>query len=267
MSGNFTFPTEDEYQFIVADLVNITWDVVAPVVSLYESCGSNDRVLEEQVSNNYSYVWTATRKDYVESGCNFMLQPFTSDYESYGNNITSVTFGVSKRYTSDPAPASYNFVNESSSSLTTFTTTVSASTLATVASPETPSPTSIDTSASESNPGLSTAAKIGVGLGVPLGVLLLATAVVALIIYRRRQRRQGETREIQGGIATGQLGDELSPLPTLGYKDSSSHMRLSVADTIATTPSQMSSENYYQRMVATERPRSELMSAERAELA
>jgi hypothetical protein len=46
MAGNFTFPTEDEYRFEVADLVNVTWGVVAPLISLYESCGSNDHALE-----------------------------------------------------------------------------------------------------------------------------------------------------------------------------------------------------------------------------
>ena len=48
MAGNFTFPTEAaaENGFRVADLVNVTWDVVAPLVSIYETCGSNDRALE-----------------------------------------------------------------------------------------------------------------------------------------------------------------------------------------------------------------------------
>jgi hypothetical protein len=49
MAGNFTFPTEAEYRFIVADLVNVTWDVVAPLISLYERCGSNDHALEGEV--------------------------------------------------------------------------------------------------------------------------------------------------------------------------------------------------------------------------
>lgn len=46
MAGNFTFPTEAESTFRVADLVNVTWDVIAPLVSLYETCGTNDRALE-----------------------------------------------------------------------------------------------------------------------------------------------------------------------------------------------------------------------------
>jgi hypothetical protein len=49
MAGNFTFPTEAVFRFIVADLVNVTWDVVAPLVSLYESCGGDDRALEGEI--------------------------------------------------------------------------------------------------------------------------------------------------------------------------------------------------------------------------
>lgn len=46
MSGNFTFPTSTEYRFIVADLVNVTWDVTAPRMALYETCGTSNRALE-----------------------------------------------------------------------------------------------------------------------------------------------------------------------------------------------------------------------------
>lgn len=54
MGGNFTFPTEAVSRFIVADLVNVTWNVLAPLVSLYESCGSDDRALEgETVLHQY----------------------------------------------------------------------------------------------------------------------------------------------------------------------------------------------------------------------
>ncbi|KAL3474754.1 hypothetical protein BJX99DRAFT_230961 [Aspergillus californicus] len=250
MSGNFTFPTEDEYQFIVADLVNVTWDVVAPVISLYESCGTKNRILQEQITNNHSYVWVATREDYVEKGCNFKLQPFTAERETYGNNITSILFGVSKRYTSDPSPVSYNFINVSSS-----TTAISTSS-ATVATSETAYPTTT-TSNPQVNHGLSKTTKIGIGLGVPLGVLLLAVAIGAFILYRRKTR-QKEIREV---TATNPPRDELTPLPTFEYKDH--HTRLSQAETIG-TPSQLSSDN--QRTEGAERPLSELMSTERAEL-
>ncbi|KAL4787059.1 hypothetical protein BJX76DRAFT_354471 [Aspergillus varians] len=249
MSGNFTFPTEAKNRFTVADLVNVTWDVVAPRISLYESCGNDDRMIQEQIMNNYSYVWTATRKGYVESGCNFMLQPFTADRESYGNNITSILFGVSKRYTSDPSPVTYNFINN-----TTPSTTASSTSLATVGTSEPTTPTST----SGVSHGLSNTSKLGIGLGVPLGVLFLAVAIGAFIIYRRRAC-QKKTQEI---TATGQPSDGLAPLPVFMSKDPY-NTRLSQTETIATS-SQLSSNN--QISEGTERPLSELMSAERAEL-
>ncbi|KAL2824718.1 hypothetical protein BJY01DRAFT_164076 [Aspergillus pseudoustus] len=265
MSGKFTFPTEDLSQFIVADQVNVTWDVVAPFISLYESCGTEDRILQDQVTNNYSYVWTATRTGYVESGCNFMLKPFTTGHEAYGNNVNSVTFGVSKRYTDDPAPVSYNFVNETSSSTLPSTTTSATSTLATVASPETPAPTTTETSQSGSSHGLSKADRIGIGLGVPLGVILIAVAVGGFFIYRRRKFRQRDERKAEA-IPAVQADDGLAPLPTFRYKDPN-HARLSMADSIATTPSELSSDHHYQRAEGMDRPPSELMSIERVELA
>ncbi|KAL3440145.1 hypothetical protein BJX65DRAFT_300699 [Aspergillus insuetus] len=264
MPGNFTFPTENQNRFIVADLVNVTWDVVAPVISLYESCGTEDHVLQDQVNNSYSYVWTATRKGYVEKGCNFKLQPFTAGHEAYGNSINGVTFGVSKRYTDDPAPVSYNFGNETSSSTISSTTPSTTSTLATVPSPESPAPTATETSPSASS-HLLKADKIGIGSGVPLGVILIAVVVELFFMYRRRKFRQRGTGTVEA-ISTVQADDGLAPLPSFAYKDPS-HVRLSVADTIATTPSQLSSDGSYQGLEGMDRPRSELMSIERAELA
>ena len=54
MTGKFNFPTEAENRFIVADLVNVTWDIVAPVISIYESCGSIDRMLKGEISTRLS---------------------------------------------------------------------------------------------------------------------------------------------------------------------------------------------------------------------
>lgn len=34
----FTFPTNDDNVFIVGDVVNVTWDVSTPRLSLYEAC-------------------------------------------------------------------------------------------------------------------------------------------------------------------------------------------------------------------------------------
>ncbi|KGO39966.1 hypothetical protein PEX1_026940 [Penicillium expansum] len=259
MAGNFTFPTEAESTFRVADLVNVTWDVIAPLVSLYETCGTNDRALEEITTNNYSYVWIATRKDYVEAGCIFMLQPFTAQGESYGDNITSVPFGVSKRYTDDPPPVSYNFINASSSTSASPTKAISTS-LATSSSAETTS-YSAATSTPASSHGLSKASKLGIGLGVPLGVLLVAAALGAFILYRRKSR-QKETQAVLP--VQNQPNDELAPLPIIGYKEPH-NTRLSQAETVASSVSKLSSDN--QISEGKDKRLSELMSSEIVELA
>jgi hypothetical protein len=94
---------------------------------------------------------------------------------------------------------------------------------------------------------------------------LIAVAVGLFFIYRRRKLRQRDKGTVEA-ISTVQADDGLAPLPSFAYKDLN-HVRLSVADTIATTPSQLSSDNNYQRSEGMDRPRSELMSIERAELA
>ncbi|KAL4901758.1 hypothetical protein BDW74DRAFT_69695 [Aspergillus multicolor] len=276
-AGNFTFPTDSVYQFIVADLVNVTWTVDAPVISLYETCGRKDYILEDQIPNNNSYVWTATRDNYVESGCKFSLQPFTAEGESYGNNVTSVTFGVSKRYTDDPDPVEYNFaiVTETETETSSTSTPTATATTTTSATTETTSPSETDTEDKKSS-GLSTSAKIGIGLGVPLGVLLLVAIGLGIFFCRRRRQRrrarQSEIREIR-------QSDGLAPLPPFegvnvnGYKNPA---RLSQAETLATQVSgdhRHHNRNYshelrseYSATGVTERPTSELMSSERAEL-
>ncbi|KAJ5411185.1 uncharacterized protein N7487_005544 [Penicillium crustosum] len=259
MAGKFTFPTgaAAESGFRVADLVNVTWDVVAPLISLYETCGSNDRALEEKTTNKYSYVWIATRKSYVESGCRFTLQPFTTEGESYGDNITSIIFGVSKRYTDDPSPVSYNFINASSSTSTSTTKTTSTS-FATLASVESTS-YSTTTSTPQSSHGLSKTNKIGIGLGVPLGVLLVAVIIGALIFYRRKCRQ----KETQGIPVTNQPNDELAPLPMISYNEPH-HTRLSQTETVVSSLSKLSNDN--QISEGTDRRRSELMSTELVEI-
>lgn len=199
-------------------------------------------------------MWTATRKGYVESGCKFKLQPFTAELESYGNNITSALFGVSKRYTSDPSPVSYNFANTTETEAETEAETERSTPSATDLSSE-----PATTPTSNASHGLSKASKVGIGVGVPFGVLLLSFLIGAFIIYRRRSRRK-EIREI---TATNQPGDAMAPLPTFGLRDPH-HTRLSQAETIGTI-SQLSSDN--QRTQTTERPPSELMATGRAELA
>lgn len=203
-------------------------------------------------------MWVATREGYTESGCNFMLQPFTDSGESYGNNITSVVFGVSKRYTDDPPPASYNFVIPSPLSSASVSATTAPSTPAATraGSGSTSSPTS--TSMAQASHGLSKARKIGIGLGVPLGVLLIAVFIGGFYLHRRKRRR-GETGEVPAAI---QPSDKLSPLPDFMYKDPPS-MRQSRTETMSPL-SQLSRDDPMSE--GTERRRSELMSDERAEL-
>ncbi|KAJ5116950.1 hypothetical protein N7456_001298 [Penicillium angulare] len=250
---NFTFPTDAQDTFIVADRVNITWTVVAPTISLYETCGVVQQPLEEQKANNYSYVWIATRDIYKESGCNFVLQPFTEQGESYGNNITSVVFGVSKRYTGDPAPEDYNFSNISSTDTTSSTT----STLPTGASSPSFTSTSTSTPNAQNSHGLSTKSKLGIGLGVPLGVILVAAVILAFMLYRRKARRSTEKVPV---ITPDR--DNLAVLPVFKGQDQR-HGRLSQTETV-TSMSQASNDTW--RSDERNKRLSELMSTERVEM-
>ncbi|PYH86735.1 hypothetical protein BO82DRAFT_428120 [Aspergillus uvarum CBS 121591] len=223
-ADGFTFPTDDVYQFIVGDLVNVTWDWVSPRISLYEVC-STAVLLESNVSDTQSYVWNATRDNYKESGCVFELVPLTDDGTPNPPNLTSVIIGVSKRYTNDPAPTSYNFGGTSSStatsSATAFLTTTKASSFTTTTTAE-PASATISSSTANETPtaiaktGLTTAQKVGLGLGVPLGVLALSLAGALIFMYRRRQRRRRE------GGSSAQL-----PLPP-SQQQSSEHLYYAV---------------------------------------
>ncbi|BDD56158.1 hypothetical protein MPDQ_000979 [Monascus purpureus] len=103
----FTYPVGDTI-FIEGDLVNVTWDIVSPRISLYESC-AEAIPLEVNITNPYSYIWNATRKNYHESGCVFEIEQLGVNGLENPPNVTSDLFGVSKRYPDDPAPTSYNF--------------------------------------------------------------------------------------------------------------------------------------------------------------
>lgn len=185
-----------------------------------------------------------------------MLQPFTAEGESYGNNITSVTFGVSKRYTSDPSPVSYNFVDESSS------TTASPTRAATTSLPQSTRTKTTSASTTETTSKISDvsslASKVGIGLGVPLGLLLIAATIGAFILYKRKRRHNGN----QEMSVTDHPRNELDPLPIDGYQGPR-HARMSQTETV-TSLSQLSSGNG--RLTGTEKRFSELMSTERVEL-
>ncbi|PYI00454.1 hypothetical protein BO78DRAFT_330011 [Aspergillus sclerotiicarbonarius CBS 121057] len=198
----FTFPTSTEDEFIVGDLVNVSWNVVTSRVSLYEVC-SEAVPLELNVTNDYSYIWNATRDNYRESGCAFELEPLDYNGDPNPPNLTSLMFGVSKRYSDDPAPVSYNFYGTSSTAATSSTSSLTvitgthtfASTTSTVSTAvaETSAASSIQTAIVQKS-GLTVAQKVGIGLGVPLGVLAIAAVVgVLAFLYRYRLRKQRDS--------------------------------------------------------------------------
>lgn len=196
-----------------------------------------------------------------------MIQPFTADGEAYGNNISSTDFGVSKRYTDDPSPTSYNFqagssFTTASGGATTSTSTsmslTSTSLTSTTSSETTSTPSPTTTSTPQHSKGLSTPAKIGIGLGVPLGVLILAVAIGMFFWFRRKSRQ----REPKVTPASNHHRDELSPLPTIEPK-LNQYQRVSKTETVD-SHSQCSRE--YPGSTGTGRPLSELMSTERAEM-
>ncbi|KAE8359136.1 hypothetical protein BDV27DRAFT_149832 [Aspergillus caelatus] len=241
---NFTFPTEFGSRFIVGDQVNVTWDVVTPRISLYEYCGREQWIIAQNVVNKYSYVLIANRDIYKESGCYFVLESLNSLGKPDGqDNVTSVVFGVAKRYHDDPSPTSYHFASTSASSLTgTSTPTTTSSTesagavTATDVSAATPS-------AEHSSGGLSSAAKIGIGLGIPLGFLLVALGVGLFHFIRRRKRLRGNSPEASEPVWHP---DGTTPLPG-GFIDggnTTKNVRGSHTDTII---SELSSENYRTR--------------------
>ena len=54
---SFTYPTATEYQFIVGDLVNVSWDVVTSRVSLYEVCNTKIPLLCRYTYNCHQWTW------------------------------------------------------------------------------------------------------------------------------------------------------------------------------------------------------------------
>ncbi|PWY63119.1 hypothetical protein BO83DRAFT_371548 [Aspergillus eucalypticola CBS 122712] len=204
---SFTYPTATEYQFIVGDLVNVSWDVVTSRVSLYEVCNTKIPLLLN-VTNPYSYVWNATRDKYRESGCAFELDSLDMFGILNPPVLTSVKIGVSKRQEDDPPPEFYNLYDptsstSSSTSSTTSMKTTSSATSATSTSTSSSHATSTaaaETTAasassipatSDNGSGLTVAEKVGIGLGVPLGVLAISTAGALGFLYRRRSQMGG----------------------------------------------------------------------------
>ncbi|RAH43570.1 uncharacterized protein BO95DRAFT_444952, partial [Aspergillus brunneoviolaceus CBS 621.78] len=276
----FTFPTTDVDEFIVGDLVNVTWDTVSPRISLYEMCATAV-LLESNVSNTQSYVWNATRDHYTESGCAFELVSLTDEGSLILPNLTSVPFGVDPRYTNDPAPTSYNFGDTPSTATSAVLTNTLSSSTTITANPYTASaePASATTSSSTPNEsptaiakgGLTTAQKVGVGLGVPLGVLALSLAGALLFMYRRRQRRgRGDGSSAQLPLPPPQQQHLYHSVPAMAEQpkspfDGSRMSRVSGAETlIAELPA--ADVEAASEMGDSLRPVSELMGTPRNEL-
>ncbi|RAK84487.1 hypothetical protein BO79DRAFT_158351 [Aspergillus costaricaensis CBS 115574] len=187
---SFTYPTAKEYQFIVGDLVNVSWDVVTSRISLYEVCNTKISLLLN-VTNPYSHVWNATRDKYRESGCAFELDSLDMFGIFNPPVLTSVKIGVSKRQKDDPPPEFYNFTTSmkstSSTTLATSTSTSPHGTSTVAAETTAASASSIPATTDDGN-GLTVAQKVGIGLGIPLGVLAMSTAGALGFLYRRRSQ-------------------------------------------------------------------------------
>ncbi|KAE8151680.1 hypothetical protein BDV25DRAFT_138603 [Aspergillus avenaceus] len=258
IAGNFTYPTETEYRFRDGDQVNVTWDVVTPRLNLWELCWKNLWILQLNVSNKHSYVWTATRNMYREAGCHFLLQPLNSQGKPDGPNVTSLDFGVPKRYHDDPPPVSHNFASTSSH---VSTVVVTASNPAT-STPSATTTSSTTSSAESSSGGMPTATKIGIGLGVPLGAIVLGAGLGTLFLFRRGKKAKLNSPEVSPILPF----DSSTPLPG-GFVENNNTKDIRSSHT--RTISELSSENYgTQDTGRADEPRevNELMGVPRSEL-
>ncbi|KAJ6024151.1 hypothetical protein N7540_004948 [Penicillium herquei] len=207
----FWYPTSSGSHYIVGDKVNVTWQAHTPRISLYETCADNLTYLERNVTNLNFYVWAAANTHfrhniYGDNGCNFRLQLLSPSGEPGEEVYSSNFFGVSNRADDDPSPTSYNFYSPNAPTKTlTVTTRIRATTTigdvvipsASISSTESISMTSglfpststtmSSTTASpstDSSGGLSSSAKLGIGIGIPLGFLTLAM-IMGLCVYQR----------------------------------------------------------------------------------
>ncbi|KAL2004827.1 hypothetical protein VTN00DRAFT_3100 [Thermoascus crustaceus] len=261
----FTFPTHDNNIFIVGDVVNVTWNVFAARISLYQVC--NGAVsLERNVTNKGYNLWTANRNDYRESGCVFLLQPLAPNGVPFPPNITSPLFGVNKRYKDDPIPTTYNTptptTNTTAAAAAATTSSSSSST-----SPSSPSvPDTASSTAASDEPstvhtsnGLSSAAKVGIGLGVPLGAIAFSLTGFALFFYRRRRQRQQLQEKTARHLDHGPTG-----VVEIGRSDTTGNKGHKHTLSDATTLTAISST--YVNELGNDRPASELMGNPRSEL-
>ncbi|GFN11492.1 transcription factor domain family protein [Aspergillus tubingensis] len=271
---SFTYPTAKEYQFIVGDLVNVSWDVVTSRVSLYEVCNTKVPLLLN-VTNPYSYVWNATRDKYRESGCAFELDSLDMFGILNPPVLTSVKIGVSKRQKDDPPPEFYNLYNptSSTSSSTSSTTSMKSTSSTTLATSTSTSPHGTSTAAAETTAasassipattddgnGLTVAQKVGIGLGVPLGVLAISIVGALGFLYRRRSQRPS-------GLDEPPNSDQPAPSGMLEAAKAPWDPRISRAETVI---AELPSPSFEMEGISEEvnhRPISEVMGTPRSEL-
>ncbi|KAJ5714717.1 uncharacterized protein N7483_011898 [Penicillium malachiteum] len=209
----FWYPTSSGSRYIVGDKVNLTWQAHAPRISLYETCADDLIYLERNVTNVNFYIWTAANihfqhNIYGDNGCNFRLQLLSPRGEPGEEVYSSNSFGVSNRTNDDPSPTSYNFYSPNAPTMTlTVTTHLRATTTiedvtvvipsASISSSESSSMTSdllpststtmtltTASSSADSSSGLSSSSKLGLEIGIPLGLLTLAI-IFGLCNYQR----------------------------------------------------------------------------------
>lgn len=175
--------------------------------------------------------------------------------------LTSVKFGVSKRQKDDPPPEFYNLYNptSSTSSTTSATSTSTSSSQGTsTAVAETTAAFSIPSTADNSS-GRTVAQKVGIGLGVPLGVLAMSIIGALIFLYRRRSRRAR-------GLDETPNSNESTPSVMVGAAKDTLDTRMSRAETVIAELPSPSFDTEGIEEVSNHRPVSEIMGTPRNEL-
>lgn len=225
------------------------------------------------VTNPYSYVWNATRDKYRESGCAFELDSLDMFGILNPPVLTSVKIGVSKRQKDDPPPEFYNLYNPicsttSSTSSTTSMKSTSSATSATPTSSHATSTAAAETTAASASSipattddgnGLTVAQKVGIGLGVPLGVLAISIVGALGFLYRRRSQRPS-------GLDEPPNSDQPAPSGMLEAAKAPWDPRSSRAETVIAELPSPSFEMEGISEDANHRPISEVMGTPRSEL-
>jgi hypothetical protein len=82
---SFLFPADTPVPFIEGDLVNVTWNVVTPRLSLFEVCGYNVSCLESEFLCLQDRIPLGTEYFWIRDGDTTYLSP---SYSSRANSIS-----------------------------------------------------------------------------------------------------------------------------------------------------------------------------------